>query len=91
MTTIFVLRNNSNAYFFYMSLRNALRLSLCHYVIFSFPEVLGSTARRGTCILFFQNMFAFNVLQHSHLLDGYLVEFLETLTLRHPFMDKDRI
>ena len=49
------------------------------------------TSRRGTIILSFQNMFALYILQHSHLLDGYLVEFLETLTLRHTFMDKDRI
>ena len=65
--------------------------SACILVIFSFPAVLGSTARRGTIILSFQNMFAFHILQHGHLLDGYLVEFLETFALRHPFMDKDRI
>ena len=74
-----------------------LSVVLCHrrifvYLSFSFLGVLESTALRGTVfILSFQNMFAFYILQHGHLLDGYLVEFLETLALRHAFMDKDRI
>ena len=42
-------------------------------------------------ILCFQYMFAFYVFQHGHLLNGYLVEFLETFTLRQTFIDKDRI
>ena len=49
------------------------------------------TSRRGTIILSFQNMFAFHILQYGHLLDGYLVEFLETFALRQTFVDKDRI
>ena len=60
--------------------RNALRLSFS-----------GLTSWRGTIILSFQNMFAFYILQHGHLLDGYLVEFLETFALRHAFMYKDGI
>ena len=48
-------RNNSKAYYFNMLLRNALRLSLCFVLSFFFPVVLGSTARRGTIILFFIN------------------------------------
>ena len=36
-------------------------------------------------------MFAFYILQYGHLLDGYLVEFLETFALRHAFMYKDGI
>jgi len=39
----------------------------------------------------FQNMFALHILQYGHLLDSYLVEFLETFALRHTFMYKDRI
>ena len=42
-------------------------------------------------ILCFQYMLAFYILQHGHLLDSYLVEFLETFTLRQTFVDKDRI
>ena len=42
-------------------------------------------------MLSFQNMLALNVLKHGHLLDGYLVEFLETFALRHAFMYKDGI
>ena len=33
-------------------------------------------------------MLAVNVLQHSHLLDGYLVEFMKAFLLRHAFVDK---
>ena len=41
--------------------------------------------------LSFQYTLAFNVLKNSHLLDGYLVEFMEALALRQTFVDKDRI
>ena len=36
-------------------------------------------------------MLAFYILQHGHLLDCYLVEFVEALLLRHAFVDKDSI
>ena len=39
----------------------------------------------------FQNMFTLHIFQYGHLLDGYLVEFLETFALLHTFMDKDGI
>ena len=42
-------------------------------------------------VLCFQYMLAFHILQHSHLLDSYLVEFPVTFALRHTFMDKDGI
>ncbi len=42
-------------------------------------------------ILCFQYMLAFYILQNGHLLNSYLVEFLETLALRQTFVDKDRI
>ena len=42
-------------------------------------------------ILCFQYTFAFYVLQHSHLLDSYLVQFLETLALRQTFVDEDSV
>ena len=42
-------------------------------------------------ILCFQYTFAFYVLQHGHLLDSYLVEFLETLALRQTFVDEDSV
>ena len=42
-------------------------------------------------ILCFQYTFAFYVLQHGHLLDSYLVQFLETLTLRQTFVDENGI
>ena len=61
------------------------------YLSFSFPEVHRSTARRGTIILLFQYMLTFYVLQHGHLLDCYLIKFLETFALRKTFVDKDRI
>ena len=36
-------------------------------------------------------MLAFYALQHGHLLDGYLVEFMKAFLLRHAFVDKHRI
>ena len=57
-------------------------MSLCHPIL---------TSWAADVYLCFQYMFAFYVLQHGHLLDGYLVEFLKTLLLRHTFVDKDRI
>ena len=47
--------------------------------------------RRGAgddYFLSFQDMFTFYILQHGHLLDSYLVEFLETFALRQTFIDK---
>jgi hypothetical protein len=69
--------------------RNALRLSLCHFS--PFLECLKAPIGEGGFILSFQDMFTLHILQYGHLLDGYLVEFLQTLALRHTFMDKDRI
>ena len=52
--------------------RNALRLSVSNL-----------TSRRGDVnYLSVQYTLAFNVLKHGHLLDGYLVEFLQTFALR---------
>ena len=42
-------------------------------------------------ILCFQYTFAFYVLQHGHLLDNYLVQFLETLSLWQTFVDENGI
>ena len=53
------------------------------YSLFSAAEV--------SDILCFQYMFAFYVLQHGHLLDSNLVEFLETLALRQTFIDEDSV
>ena len=36
-------------------------------------------------------MLAFYVFQHGHLLDGYLVEFLETFALLQTFVNKNGI
>ena len=42
-------------------------------------------------ILCFQYMFAFYIFQHGHLLDSYLIEFLEAFTLRQTFVDENGI
>ena len=47
--------------------------------------------RQATVYLCFQYMLALYILQHSHLLDSDLVEFMKTLALRHSFIDKNRI
>ena len=36
-------------------------------------------------------MLAFHIFQHSHLLDSYLVQFLETLSLWQTFVDENGI
>ena len=62
------------------------------FISFSpFPVYSEAPLGEGRFILSFQDMFTLHILQYGHLLDGYLVEFLETLALRHTFMDKDRI
>ena len=62
------------------------------YLSFSFSGVLGSTvSERGVYYLSFQYTLAFNVLKNGHLLNRYLVEFLEALALRQTFIDKDRV
>ena len=50
--------------------------------------LLHDVSRLSSCLtsgsderLCFQYMLAFDVLQHGHLLDSYLVQFLETLAL----------
>ena len=45
----------------------------------------------GFQILCFQYILAFNILQHGHLLNSYLVEFMEAFLLRHAIVDKDRV
>ena len=61
------------------------------FVFILFPKCSEAPLGEGRFILSFQDMFTLHILQYGHLLDGYLVEFLETLALRHTFMDKDRI
>ena len=62
--------------------------TLCaRYVFF----VLAVLRRQATVYLCFQYMLALYILQHGHLLDSYLVEFIKTLALRHSFIDKNRI
>lgn len=42
-------------------------------------------------MLYIQYLLCSNILQHRHLLNCNLVEFMQTLLLRHTFIDKDRI
>ena len=67
---------------------------LCFYLISAtLCACLSPVYRLGeeTIILSFQYMFAFYILQHGHLLDSNLVQFLETFALRQPLVDKDGI
>ena len=54
-------------------------------------SLLFYAVKASVLVLCFQYMLAFHILQHSHLLDSYLVEFLEAFALGHTFMDKDCI
>ena len=60
-------------------------------ILWSITDSKGKEKPFPYSYLRFQNMFAFHILQHGHLLDRDLVEFVETLLLRHSFIDKDSI